>query len=452
MGNYIVSKENFSEELLSDEHYLQSLLHVLYTKELLSIKEIENIQTQLFSILTETLGYYTRNESYSVRVEIADKIMLSIYYTIGLFIKNNSTIKGSKTLFNEKGMKYLFEEGEKLIRLKYDECKSLLNHIQETKLNTMNYAYNDTIDYGLPLFFDEYDIRFSSHEAAGSIDYPLANDEMKLVGIEYMEDYLNKINMENHFCLNFDIFQIESLLKGFHKNSYHMLINIFQLVLVNYLGVILTQKKEKSLDITKNDREYIKESIQKLSKDDFIKHIIEAKDKMIKELSIENKCLIDYITETILKVIPDIENGLRTDTLESIFITPDKSQDEGIRYEDGESVENDIFKCITEEIRDCNNVEDKIKIIREEFHSLKDLIDVLGADCIFGDEFIHVFKALDDFEIALLFKNTPQGEFMDSDYGTESEREWHEKLKVYLDSFDEDRKIEIIRISQGVET
>ncbi|WP_238881693.1 DUF6179 domain-containing protein [Clostridium sp. YIM B02551] len=451
MGNYIIDKDDLHEDLLDDEHYLQSLLHVLYTKELLSMKEIENIQSQLFSILTETLGYYTRNESYSVRVEVADKIMLSIYYTIGLFIKNNSSIKGSKTLINEKGMKHLFTEGEKLIRLKYEECNSLLKLIQETKLNTNNYAYNDTIDYGLPLFFDEYDIRFASHEAAGSIDYPLANDEMKLVGIEYMEDYLNKINMENEFCSNFDIIEIEALLKGFHKNSYHMLINIFQLVLVNYLGVILIGKKEKSLDITRNDREYIKESVKHLSKNDFIELVIEAKDKIIKELSIVNKSLIDYITESILKVIPEIENGLKTDTLENIFITPDKSQDEVIRYEDGESVENDIFKSITEEIRDCNIVEDKIKIIREEFHSLKDLVDVLGADCIFGDEFTHVFEALDDFEIALLLKNTPQGEFMDIDYGTESEREWHEKLKIYIDSFDEDRKMEIIRISQGVE-
>ena len=451
MGTYVIDIDDLHENLLNDEHYLQSLLHVLYSKELLSMKEIENIQTQLFSILTETLGYYNKNESYSVRVEVADKIMLSIYYTIGVYLKNKTSITSRKTLIKEKDMKYLFAEGEKLIRLKFEECKKLLEFIQKTKLNTINYAYNDTIDYGLPLFFDEYDIRFASHEAAGSIDYPLANDEMKLVGIEYMEDYLNKINMENEFCSNFDIFEIEALLKGVHKNSYHMLINIFQLVLVNYLGVILTQKKEKSLDITKNDREYIKELVQLLSKSDFVELVMKAKDMIIKELSIENKSLIDYIEETILKVIPDIENGLKTNTLENIFITPDKSQEDVIRYEDGESVENDIFKCIAEEIRDCNNVEDKIKIIREEFHSLKDLVDILGADCIFGDEFIHVFKALDDFEIALLFKYTPQGEFMDSDYGTESEREWHEKLKVYLDSFDEDRRGEIIKISQGVE-
>jgi hypothetical protein len=451
MENYIIDTDDLFENLLSDEHYLQSLLQVLYSRELLSIKELENLQNQLFSILTEMLGYYTRNESYSVRVEVADKIMLSIYYTIGLFLKNNSTIRGSRNLIKEKDMKYMFVEGEKLIRLKFEECRQLLKHIQETKLITTNYAYNDTIDYGLPLFFDEYDIRFASHEAAGSIDYPLANDEMKLVGIEYMEDYLNKINMENEFCSNFDIIEIEALLKGFHKNSYHMLINIFQFVLINYLGIILSGKKEKSLNISKNDREYIKESMQRLSKNDFIKLIMKAKDEIIKDLSIENEKLIDYISETILKVIPDIENSIKKDTLENIFITLDKSMDEVIRYEDGESVEDDIFKSITEEIRDCSNVEDKMKIIREEFHSLKDLVDVLGADCIFGEEFIQVFKELDDFEIALLLKNIIHEELEDSDYGTESEREWHEKLKVYLDSIEKARKIEIIRLSKGIE-
>ena len=84
MNNKIINKEDLLENQLNDEHYLQSLLQVLHLNRFLTIEEVENIQLQILNILTETLGYYTRNESSSVRVEVADKIMLSIYYTIGL--------------------------------------------------------------------------------------------------------------------------------------------------------------------------------------------------------------------------------------------------------------------------------------------------------------------------------------------------------------------------------
>lgn len=451
MENTIVNKEDLLKDLLNEEHYFQSMLQVLYSNELLNIQDIESIQVQILNILTETLGYYTRNESSSVRVEVADKIMLSIYYTIGIFLKNNLTIKGSISLIKEKGVKYIFTQGEETLKAKVKKCQKLLDHVQQTKLNTINYAYVDTIEYGIPLFFKEYDIRFGSHVASGSIDYPLAIDEMKLVGIEYIEDYLNKINLENKFCYYFQDLEIDALLKGFNTQSHHLLINIFKLVLTNYLGCTLLGKERRSLEISEDDRVYLRSRMENLSEVDFKKVILIGVQKIVQELSIEDSNLIAYMNETISKVIPEIRDGMEKDALENIFITLNKSEESMVKYEDGESIDNSIFKEITEEIRDCINIEEKIEIIREEFHSLKDLVDVLSADCIFEDEFIEIFKVLDDFEIALLFKHIPKEEFMDSNYGTESEKEWQEKLKEYLNGVDNLRKEEIIRISQGVD-
>lgn len=430
MGTSIISKDKLLENSLSEEHYFQSLLQGLYSNGLLNIRDIEVIQFETMNILTETLGYYTRNESSSVRVEVAEKVLLSIYYTVGLFLKNNSTINESVTLIKEKGAKYLFAKGEEILKAKVEVCKKLLKHVQETKLTTVNYAYVDTIDYGIPLFFKEYDIRFGSHETPGSIDYPLASDEMKLTGIEYIEDYLNKINLENKFCSNFDISEVEALLKGFNKDSDHMLMNIFQLVLTNYLGRILAGKEGKSLEITEMDRAYIKGTIENWQEEDLRKLILMSAQKICQELSIKEASSIDYINKVILKIIPEIKCNLETGILKNIFITLDYSEETIVKYEDGESVENSIFKCITEEIRECSKVKDKIQIIREQIHSLQDMMDVLSADCIFGDEFTKVFKELDDFEIALLLNNIPH----DGDYGTESEKEWQERLKVFVKS------------------
>ncbi|MBU5484388.1 hypothetical protein KQI86_08615 [Clostridium sp. MSJ-11] len=450
MDNFITNKRYDFENLLSKKHYFRSLMEVLHSNNLLNIREVESIQLQLLDILTEMVGYYTRNKSSSVRVEVANQIMLSICYTIGLFLKSQSTIEESITLIKNKEVKYLFYHGGKVLKAKVDECKRLFLVVKETRLQTENYAYIDTISYGIPLFFKEYDVRFASHETPGSIDYPLAIDEMNLVGIEYIEDYLNKIILENKFCSHFDGSEIKVLLKEFNKDSNHMLINIFQLAVTNYLGCTLIGKDSRSLEIIKGDRTYLKSIMKDLSQVEFRRLILGATEKICKELFIKDKNFTEYINNTVLKITPEIKRCIETNTLEKIFITLGKSEENILKYEDGKSLDDSRFRNITEEIRDCSRVEDKIKIIREEFHSLKDLIDAFSSDCIFDDEFIDIFKALDDFEVALLIKSISNNKALDNYYGTESEKEWHEKFNKYLESLDDTKKVELITISQGI--
>ncbi|ALB44799.1 DUF6179 domain-containing protein [Clostridium beijerinckii] len=450
MDNYIIDRNDTIENLLSKEHYFQSLLQVLHSNDILNNKELENIQVQILDILRETANYYTKAESYSVRVEVAEQIMLSIYYTIGSFLKGKTSIKEKITLIKENAMKYLFSEGEKVLKTKIEESKDLLKNVQKSKLKTSNYAYIDTIDYGIPLFFIEYDSRFAAHEMQGSIDYPLAIDEMELVGIEYISEYLKKIDFENQFCSHFDSYEIENLLKSFDKNSDHILINIFELVLTNYLGCMVLGKRGITLDITDTERRYLKNKLGELKEEEFNEVISRIVEGICQEFNINDINFINYINKTIYKIMPSIKKNIENNKLENTFITFKNEDENLIRYEDGESLENSRFKDITEEIRDCDKVDDKIQIIRKEIHSLRDLVDVLGSDCIFDYEFIEIFKVLDDFEISLLLKYIPNDSVMDVDYGTESDKEWHEKLEEYLDMINEEKKSKIITESLNI--
>jgi len=450
VDNYIIDRNDTIENLLSKEHYFQSLLQVLHSNDILNNKELENIQVQILDILRETANYYTKAESYSVRVEVAEQIMLSIYYTIGSFLKGKTSIKEKITLIKENAMKYLFSEGEKVLKIKIEESKELLKNVQKSKLKTSNYAYIDTIDYGIPLFFIEYDSRFAAHEMQESIDYPLAIDEMELVGIEYISEYLKKIDFENQFCSHFDSYEIENLLKSFDKNSDHILINIFELVLTNYLGCMVLGKRGITLDITDTERRYLKNKLGELKEEEFNEVISRIVEGICQEFNINDINFINYINKTIYKIMPSIKKNIENNKLENTFITFKNEDENLIRYEDGESLENSRFKDITEEIRDCDKVDDKIQIIRTEIHSLRDLVDVLGSDCIFDYEFIEIFKVLDDFEISLLLKYIPNDSVMDVDYGTESDKEWHEKLEEYLDMINEEKKSKIITESLNI--
>lgn len=447
MNKVIINNPDRIEELLNQEYYFQSLLQYAYSNNLLNKEQFENIQIQIIGILKELVGYYTMGESTSVRVEVAESLLLSIYYTISLFLKNSFKAIESIDLIKKNNIKEIFNKGQKLLKVKFNECTTLLEYITKTKILIKNYAYIDTMEYGIPLFFKEYNFRYESHEVPGSIDYPLANYEINLAGVEYIERYLKNLYLENLFCSNFNFKDIDELLNGYDKKSYHLLINVFKIVLTNSIGSILLNRSAKNLLITSSDKIYIEYKLKDLSEAQLKDNILMAIEKICSEFSIDNQELINYLNN----ISVEISHEININKIDQIFITPNNEKENIIKYKDRKSIKNNLFRYVTEEIRTCNTVEDKIKIIKEDIHSLRDLVDVLGADCIFEHEFYKVFNSLEDIEIALLIKYLPSNKDLDSDYGTESEKEWHEKLKEYLDYIDDYRKKNIMSLSNKIE-
>ena len=450
MGNSIINKEDALRGKLSNEHYFQSLLEVLYSNHILSNDEMQRIQLQLMSILNETIGYYTKDESSSVREETAAQITSSIYYTIGLSLKNQPDLKEAINTLQKEDLKYLFSQGEEILKSKTHECRMLHESVLRTRLKTGNLAYIDTLDYGIPLFFKQYDARFASQETPGSIDYPLAISREDLAGIDYIEDYLSRLLLENKFCSYFDGKEIEALLRGYAKDSDLLLINIFSLVLTNFAGCILAGKVGKSLEINQEERKYIKSQLDNLSQEAFEDMMKTAKEKIFHQLDIEDKDLMRYVDRTISIITKEIRRHIERDTLKNLFITLKWPDSKRVKFEDGESLEDSFFRDITDEIRDCSSVEDKIEIIKQELHSMRDLIDVFEADCIFADEFEDIFSILGDFEISLLMKYISDEVGWDND-DADSEKEWQTEFRIYFDTLGEERRNQIIRISDEIE-
>lgn len=434
---------------LSEEHYFKDILIMLNKNNLIHEHDIENIQFQILEVLTEKIQYYTKGESTSVKIEVAENIMESIYYTIGVFLKTQGSINRIIDLIKNKGIKFCLSKGEELVKDKIEEAKVLFNLVTQNRLSAENYGYNDTIDYGISLFFKEYDSDFGSHETPGSIDYPLCNDKMDKVGIEYIQDYLKKIYLENQFFSYYNSNEIEKLLISYDKNSHHLLINIFELVLRNVIASILSGKGARNLDITNNDIRYIQKLLEDLSQSELNEVLLKSSIRCCDELNIESYELRDYIYKatsklTILKEILELKK------LNTLFIVVKNSFKESINFEEGERLEDSLFRYITDEIRECTLIEDKIKIIKDEINSLIDLVDVLGADCIFNDEFEKIFDSLSDSDLALLLKYIPDIEHIDFYYGTEAEKQWHNKLNSYLKTISSTRRNMVIELSRRI--
>ncbi|HDI3056914.1 hypothetical protein N494_03515 [Clostridium botulinum A2B7 92] len=444
MGNTIQKYDCSVENKFSEESFLKDVLVTCYKKKLLNENTLARIYYERMELLRVKLKYYTKDESSSVMTEVAESILQCIDYTIGIYLKNFENIELITEELKHTSLDDMLKMGQDLIKNKKLECKKLFNDIKANKLKVDNYSYNDTVDDGLSPFFKEYDDFFASHETPGcSIDYQLYIDTMNFMGIEYVYNYLYDLSLENEFCNKFDIGEINKLLKGYDKKCELLLINIFELVLINSLGLIICNKDLSSLNINNLDREIIKNKLEKLSIEELNAELIKDSKICLEVLEIKNTEFMTYIKKGILNIALLINERIKLNKLETVFISfNEEESDEIIEYTDGKKMSNSKFKKLTEEIRECSLVGDKILLIKNNIKSLKDLIDMLNADCLFGDEYITFFKSLSKMEIVLLSKYISDLSFED-----EYEKDLYVEFNKYILSLkkEEQRAISELR-------
>lgn len=423
MTNELQTNEHIDRNTLDPSRFFQSFLSK--AAELGLLENAEEIRRDTILLAAKMAQTYTFGASSSVTAETAQALLESAMCCIGRRLKTSGTgeaLKLLKTLPAEK----IWNEGKELLRRDLDEAKSLLSFLQEHTLNTENEAYRGTLFEALPSFFSAYDIEFAAHDTPCLIDYPLCVEPGRLAGVEYILDYLKKLITENSFCMKY-VEQIEPLLRGYSPYWRDLNINIFELVLTNAVGRVMCGKEAAALDISEQDRERLKSSLNvsdvrlKLS-------VCVAAQRVCSELKLV-KPLRDYMLKAVIHIVPRIKNALETGSLSSVLVTLKYEEDHAARFKDSAAMDDEAFRSVTEEIRSCRHVSDKLILIKQYIRSITDLTDMLGASCLYGNEYDSVFETLDNETLSLLYKQLPEDGAM---HMTEGESEWHSALAGYL--------------------
>ncbi len=127
---------------LSEEFYVQSLLEIAVQKNILTLEELEIIQVQCIQLLNSQIEKYNNGQSSSVRIEVAEGIMKSILYTIGIQLKTFPTPKDAVNMLKTTTIEKLYQLGRKRIDQKLKATKVLTNLMLENKLDTPQEIYN----------------------------------------------------------------------------------------------------------------------------------------------------------------------------------------------------------------------------------------------------------------------------------------------------------------------
>jgi hypothetical protein len=282
-------------------------------------------------LFTREANRYTNAESSSIPVEAAQSLLQSITFSMGSYLKTFADVGTQLTILKEKDMSALFLSGQETVEQRYKSAQELLRKLTDGLMRINLIAYQDTVRKGLPKFFHDYDMEFAAHENAGDIDYPSFVTVTDLQGVEYIEEYLRRLCLENEFLNCFSAKDINLLLIAYDREASHMLINLFELVLINALGCKLLDKEIKILDISAQENVWLQEKMSKLSKEERYGQLLMAFSSLAKELAFSEE-LTAYVLPELPMLSERLSHHLDRNTLSHFFLSFNSALREDYEY------------------------------------------------------------------------------------------------------------------------
>ena len=365
----------------------------------ISNEEKEMMQIKLWTLLGKVTERYTMGDSSSVPVEIAEELLKSITFLLNKEMKNPQSIV---KLFESEGLESAWKHSWTTIEKDIAKGKELLEEVIKTSTGIENISYEDTV-VEICSGLKAYDYRFFAHEIPCSIDYQLSNAVSEdLQGIDFINEYLTRLLFENKFCNNFEKEKIIGILNSYCKDYKGLLINIFEPVLTNVIGLDLVEADIFELEMKSYEREVLLYTFKNMTIKEIEEELIKAANNVCNKLKIVNNFEVNYVKITALNLLPRIEEGIKNNNLANIFLSykieEDKLED---IFVDNKSMDDERLRKLIDEIRVCRFTSDKITIIHNEVKSLEDLVEILN-NCIWEDEVEELVNSLSKEEIEAL--------------------------------------------------
>ncbi|MCL1983103.1 MAG: DUF6179 domain-containing protein [Clostridiales bacterium] len=261
MNSSLEKTSIIEKEKLSGEFYFQSLLEQGSVKGIFSDRDIERLQFECIDLLANKVERFNAGDSSSIRVEIAQDIMESNLFTVGLWLKSYQNPDDAAAAIQNEQIAELYQKGRKRIDAMVEAAKAIHSKMLVQLFDTKNVFYRATIVGGINGFFKLYYPDFGAHEIHITADYPVLNAMPRLAGIEFIHAYLSALDCENQFCLYFSPDDMHRLLcsyeKGYERGYQELLINIYEPALTAAVGCVLTGTDAHTLDMPAGGTAYL---------------------------------------------------------------------------------------------------------------------------------------------------------------------------------------------------
>lgn len=414
--------------------------------EFLSEQDCLKLQNDLWEILVKQINRWNHGKSSSILQEKAQEILRSICFVIEIQLKSYQTQQKAVESLKTQPLEMLFQKGLKLVERKILVARQLQKQIMQHLLDTPNRYYRSTIVHGINGFFKQYCPQFSAHEIHITADYPVYIGRPQLDGIEFIEEYLRCLEVENVFCIQFDSRDIHHLLCGLTKEYDHIPMNLFEPVLLSALGLCILKRSPKQLDLTVEEISHLEQCLSAKSSKELETCLKEALFSLEKEIKLPQH-VKHYISLCLPKLALTIQNAVMKRTLDKVFLLPAKPEEEPkmiISY--GKRMNDKNYKELVERILQLDSSIDKMIMILQKVHSFADLLDILSDANLNAKEFELFINMVPMPVFIALLAQYPNDDFLNR----ESEQLLYDALQKRKQRLSQQERQEIERTADNV--
>lgn len=220
-----------------------------YPESVLTSTERSIIQEELLRLLSHQVERYTMGDSTSIRAELAQELLNSICCCLGITDQPDGRwrhlLNCDIELEYQKGLARIEKKKQFGRRLWQTVCTNLPPVENISMLDTLK---------SIGVFWKNYDSVFFAHEVPCNMDYQLSVPVPESYqGVDYVNRYLENLLCENLFLSEYLADDLLPLLDRYSPDFRGLLINLFEPVITNSIGLALLGLPDTPLEI--NERE-----------------------------------------------------------------------------------------------------------------------------------------------------------------------------------------------------
>ncbi|WP_139651565.1 DUF6179 domain-containing protein [Raoultibacter phocaeensis] len=272
--------------------------------EELTVEEQLAFQSELWGLLAKRTALYTMGESSSVPELTAKRLLDSVCFTLGLNPADLCS-RDVRSLLREQ-VADAFERRMKDVEAKAQGVEGLWESVCLSTPLLESTALRDTLE-SLRNFSARYEYRYFAHEIPCDIDYPLAHPVPEtMLGVDYVTEYLERLLIENAVMQCFELDRCAALLRAVHPAYRELIINLYEPIAANAIGLALAGGDVLSLRVTDEDRMRIVEKVAEKTRSQVRSMLASAACLACDALAIEDERTRKYVTDTAVDLLPRV--------------------------------------------------------------------------------------------------------------------------------------------------
>lgn len=432
---------------LSNKAYFQSALIEGKRVGLLNDNDIEQIQLDCLELLSQKIEKEISDYSSSVSEHVAQNLLASILYTIGLALKEESDSDSAIISLREKSIVSLYQKGRLKIDIILNEIKKQYCKIKDLRCSFHNTFYDFAINKQFTLFLTKYNPDLSAHDAEFIPEYPVECPRNDLIGVEYVKAYADALYIENWFCRQFSKEEFSNLLTRFEELTADIQCNIYHYTLRLAIANLLINKNFYRLQFTENDFEDLKNILDHHSKTEIEKLLLQSFKEYIKENNIE-PIYARYICRSLYMISTEIYTHAKNNSLKKIYI-PKKQENPRLQLYINEDISNSKYCNILREISQ-EDIKKQIQLITKYATSPTVLIELISDLFYTPQDIVNVLNALDDLSLSILFKFCETEQDINF-YSDNKHKNFYNALEKALSAMDVSRRNKIQKLAENID-